>query len=110
MRATNDARRFARSRPAPARRAAPGVRPRAAERGDARLVPVDTAVASDDRRLRFKAHALSALVAVVPATIAVYLSVNRRHDIVEGVVLQSDPLPFSLADEWHRYTHEVAAI
>lgn len=76
---------------------------------DARLLSFDAAVASADRRLRLKAHALAAVVAVVPAAIAVYLSVNRRHDVVQGIVLPAGELPFSLADEWRRYTREVAA-
>jgi DNA-binding CsgD family transcriptional regulator len=77
---------------------------------DARLLSFDAAVASDDGRLRLKAHALAAVVAVIPAAMAVYLSVNRRHDVIEGVVLPTGRLPFSLADEWRRYTHEVAAV
>ncbi len=113
MRATNDAPRFARPRTAPCQpdaRERPPARPSARRARDAQLLSHDAAVASDDRRLRLKAHALAAVVAVVPAAVAVYVSVNRRHDVVEGVVWQAHELPFSLADEWRRYTREVAAV
>lgn len=78
------------------------------ERG-ARLLPFEVAVASGDRLVRFKAHALAAAVALVPASLAVFIGVNRRHEVHEGIALTSEPLAFSPADEWRRYLRHLQA-
>jgi DNA-binding CsgD family transcriptional regulator len=57
---------------------------------DPALTPYDQALLSDDHVERMKAHALGALTALVPATIAWYLDIDRRHRWSRAIVLQTE--------------------
>ncbi len=70
---------------------------------DPPLLPWSVAAADPDPTLRVRAHALSAVVAAVPAALAVLASVDGRSDPVAGVALQCDDLDFSVAEAWRRY-------
>ena len=73
---------------------------------DPPLLPWSVAAANPDPTLRTRAHALSAVVAAVPAALAVLASVDRRSDPVAGVALQCDDLDFSVAEAWRRYARQ----
>ena len=75
-------------------------------RDDPLLLPYGTAAASGEPAVRLKAHALAAVVALVPATLAVLIGVDRRSEVVEGIALQSGDLDFSVAEAWRRYLHQ----
>jgi DNA-binding NarL/FixJ family response regulator len=74
------------------------------------MVWYDEALRSGDDLVRLKARALGALVALVPATVAVFISVNRRNSVREAVALQRDRPDFSLAREWRRYVEQMRDI
>ncbi|WP_270025400.1 helix-turn-helix transcriptional regulator [Solirubrobacter phytolaccae] len=57
---------------------------------------------------RLKAHALSALTAVAPATIAWYFAVDRRHRSHQAIVLQTARFEIEPAWMWRRYLACVA--
>jgi DNA-binding CsgD family transcriptional regulator len=67
------------------------------------VVWYDEALRSGEELVRLKAHALGAVVALVPATLALFISVNRRNWIREAVALQQDRPDFSLPREWRHY-------
>jgi len=52
---------------------------------------------------RLKAHALSALTAVAPATSAWYVGVDRRHRSAQAIVLQVGRFHADPEGLWHRY-------
>src|SRR5690349_970475 len=52
---------------------------------------------------RLKAHALSALTAVVPVTVAWYLGVDRRHRSHEAVILEEGRCAVEPRHLWRRY-------
>jgi DNA-binding NarL/FixJ family response regulator len=74
------------------------------------VVDYDDALRSVDDLVRLKAHALRAVVALVPATVAVFISVNTRNSVREAVALQQERPDFSLAREWPRYVADVRDI
>jgi DNA-binding CsgD family transcriptional regulator len=63
----------------------------------------EEALRSGDAAVRLRAHALAAVVALVPATVAVFIGVNRRLSIDEAIALQHDRPDFSIVDAWRRY-------
>lgn len=75
-----------------------------------RIVSHEQALASSDPRMTLKAHALSALTGVVPATLATFHPLTRRLEIEEVVGLHAGAPALPLADEWHRYAAEAAEL
>jgi DNA-binding NarL/FixJ family response regulator len=65
------------------------------------------ALAAPEARERLKAHALSALTAVAPATSAWYVGVDRRHRSYQAIVLQGDRFRTEPQDLWRRYLASV---
>ena len=76
------------------------VRSPAAGACDPALTAYDAALLSDDHVERMKAHALGALTAIVPATLAWYFDVDRRHRRSGAIVLQTDRFELDAADLW----------
>jgi DNA-binding CsgD family transcriptional regulator len=74
------------------------------------IVSHEQALRSGDRRMTLKAHALSALAGVVPATLATFHPLTRRLEIDEVVGLYAGAPSVSLADEWHRYATEASEL
>jgi DNA-binding CsgD family transcriptional regulator len=68
------------------------------------------ALESADRLVRLKAHALGAVAAVVPATVTVFVGVNRRMSISDAIALQVGRPDFSLGRQWQRYYAAAQAI
>jgi DNA-binding CsgD family transcriptional regulator len=85
------------------------VRPSDVSACDAALTSYDAALLSDDHVVRMKAHALGAMTAVVPATMAWYLDVDRRNRWSQAIVLQTDRFDLEPADVWRGYHATIAA-
>ena len=61
------------------------------------------ALAAREASERLKAHALSALTAVAPATSAWWVGVDRRHRSQQAIVLQPGRFPADPQGLWYRY-------
>jgi DNA-binding CsgD family transcriptional regulator len=72
-------------------------------RQDARYLPYTQALASPEPLPRLKAHALSTLVAFVPAPVAIFHRLCLRGLAQEAVGVQTARPDLSLADEWRAY-------
>jgi DNA-binding CsgD family transcriptional regulator len=77
------------------------------DRADAPLLTVDEALAADDRLLALKAHTLTAVVALVPASVALFLSLSRRRAVESGVALIAPGAPIDPQALWQRYVADV---
>jgi DNA-binding CsgD family transcriptional regulator len=78
--------------------------------GSVALVPYDHALRSGDPAAKVKAHALAAVVALVPATVAVFAGVTRRLVVSEAVALQTAVSGASIVREWDRYLAETYSV
>jgi DNA-binding CsgD family transcriptional regulator len=67
------------------------------------LISADEALATGEPLLELRAHALSAIAALVPASVHVFLTMSRRLALQDGVVLQSEPLGVTPRELWHVY-------
>jgi DNA-binding CsgD family transcriptional regulator len=70
------------------------------------LLTVDDALGAGSPLLALKAHALSAVVALVPASLLVFLTLSRRRTLQDAVALQTEQLRISLRELWLRYLAE----
>jgi DNA-binding CsgD family transcriptional regulator len=72
-----------------------------------RILTVEEALGSSDPLLELKAHTLGALVALVPATLAVFMGVSRRLTIQDAVGLPAPGSDIALQDVWRHYLENV---
>lgn len=70
------------------------------------LLTVEDALETGTPLLALKAHALSAVLALVPASLLVFLTVSRRHALQDSVALQTEQLRTPLPEIWRRYLAE----
>jgi DNA-binding CsgD family transcriptional regulator len=70
----------------------------------------EQALQSADQLVRIKAHALGAVAALVPATVTIFVGVNRRLSISDAIALQVGRPDFSLARQWRQYYAQAQAI
>jgi DNA-binding CsgD family transcriptional regulator len=73
-------------------------------------VSYEQALESADQLVRLKAHAIGAVAALVPATVTIFVGVNRRLSISEAIALQVGRPDFSLVRQWRRYCAQGHAI
>jgi DNA-binding CsgD family transcriptional regulator len=73
-------------------------------------VSYEQALESADHLVRLKAHALGAVAALVPATVTVFVGLNRRLSISDAITLQVGRPDFSLAHQWRHYYADAQAI
>jgi DNA-binding CsgD family transcriptional regulator len=68
-----------------------------------RLFTAEEALATGTPLLALKAHALSAVVALVPASVVVFTTLSRRLALQDAVTLQNDRLRAPSGELWRRY-------
>jgi DNA-binding CsgD family transcriptional regulator len=68
-----------------------------------RVVAYGEALQGANARMKLKAHALAAVVGLVPTTVAFFMPVTRRLELDGAIVLQTNRPDFSAAHEWARY-------
>lgn len=71
------------------------------------LVPYEEAHTAADPLTRLKAHALTVVLAVVPASCAVFAGITRRLQVGDAVFLQRRTASSPMRARWRRYLLEV---
>jgi DNA-binding NarL/FixJ family response regulator len=70
------------------------------------LLTVEDALETGTPLLALKAHALSAILALVPASLLMFLTISRRLALQEAVAMQTEQLGAPLPELWQRYLVE----